>query len=705
MHRNGVSPTAGRGIMAKKKNKKNRKQKDEEFCHYGITYTSRLLEAFRTEIEGVKKADDIEYIHQMRVASRRLRAALPLFSACLPPKRYRTWIKEIRRMTKALGRARDLDVQIEFLGSYLEGLRNEEQGTGTGTVPVNNTGARAGEIQVRSPAIPGPAVNEKNTGIWSRIRGSVTSIGFRVWHGTVQQSEPEQALVPKKKRRQAADSRKGVEILLLRLKQERKRVQPVVIEDLGLLEKKDVIREMDEAFGRYTGKNTEKKVQQGIYSDQLFITAGKEISARLAGLLRYETSVYLPDAIEDHHAMRIEAKKLRYTMETFATLYGREIKEPQKAIKGLQELLGELHDCDVWSVYLPQFLGQERERIIEYFGNDDFFGLIEPGIRALMEDRHQRRETLYSDFVAAWKDLHAKGIFQDLIRTITAHSGTPGMDSAVKVVTTDGAAPAVVAVIGNINGNLPLLEAILADAGNRGADLVIGSGNLAAGGAFPEETIETAEKAGMICILGQDDRAMLKPSVEKARGNSAPGIQECIFRWTLERLNDDQKKYLRSLPSEQRLNLTGLDLLVTRWKILLKNLHLMGLAPDDQFARIGQGTGAQVVICSDIHQPFSRRAGGAWVISPGDAEFVSGDERRGSYTLIQTDPFDFFHIRIPYDVVREDVALRERMHPAAGYIDDRTEEKGDLVVPGGAGPDEERSAMVSQGPGMREKDE
>ncbi len=358
--------------MVKKKNKKTLEQKNEEFCRYGVAYSSRLLEAFGKEIEGVKKAGDIEYIHRMRVASRRLRASLPLFSACFPRKRYRTWIKEIGRITRALGRARDLDVQIEFLESYLAGIRNREyERTGTGTVQG------------------------------------------------------------------AGDSWRGVEILLLRLKQERKRVQPVVIGDLRRLERKEVIREMEDAFGQFTGNSTEANQGQEICSDRLFSTAGKEISERLAGLLRYEKSVFIPSAIEDHHAMRIEAKKLRYTMETFASLYGRDLKEPLKAIKGLQELLGELHDCDVWTEYLPRFLEQERESTIEYFGKDDFFALIEPGIRTLLDDLHQRRISLYSDLVATWKDLNAKGVFQGLTRTITAPSGTPGMDPPANVVADD----------------------------------------------------------------------------------------------------------------------------------------------------------------------------------------------------------------------------------------------------------------------------
>ena len=84
-------------------------------CIFGVQRLLPLLEAFSKEIDGVKKAQDIEHIHRMRVASRRLRAALPLFASCFPEKKYQLWMGEIQRITRALGEARDTDVQIAFL--------------------------------------------------------------------------------------------------------------------------------------------------------------------------------------------------------------------------------------------------------------------------------------------------------------------------------------------------------------------------------------------------------------------------------------------------------------------------------------------------------------------------------------------------------------------------------------------------------------
>jgi CHAD domain-containing protein len=82
------------------------------------------LERVTKEIDGVRKANDIECVHRMRVASRRLRTALRLFEKCFPGKPLRRWQREMRAITRALGKARDLDVQIESVREFERSLRD-----------------------------------------------------------------------------------------------------------------------------------------------------------------------------------------------------------------------------------------------------------------------------------------------------------------------------------------------------------------------------------------------------------------------------------------------------------------------------------------------------------------------------------------------------------------------------------------------------
>ena len=54
--------------------------------------------------------------------------------------------------------------------------------------------------------------------------------------------------------------------------------------------------------------------------------------------------------------MRINAKKLRYTMEFFAPLYKDQLKEEIETVKNYQDILGEKHDLEVWMDYVPKFI-------------------------------------------------------------------------------------------------------------------------------------------------------------------------------------------------------------------------------------------------------------------------------------------------------------------------------------------------------------
>ena len=85
----------------------------DSYCLFGAKSLLNRLQNVAKEIDGVRKPDDIERIHDMRVATRRMRSALALFEKCLPGKKAKAWNKQMRRVTRALGAARDADVQMD----------------------------------------------------------------------------------------------------------------------------------------------------------------------------------------------------------------------------------------------------------------------------------------------------------------------------------------------------------------------------------------------------------------------------------------------------------------------------------------------------------------------------------------------------------------------------------------------------------------
>ena len=298
------------------------------------------LDALGGRIGGVRQAEDIEFVHQMRVASRRLRNAMDLFEDVLPAGRYGKWLKQIKRVTKALGAARDTDVQIEAVRAFVDSLKE------------------AGD----------------------------------------------------------RDHRPGAERLVLRLGQQRRQLQFNVLKTMDRLEASGVLADM---------RNTllQMKVEARIHPDvdpqgQVTDDARQVIALRLEQMLAYEHYVHAPEHIAELHAMRIAAKQLRYTLESYGPVYPDKLKWQIKLVKRIQTMLGDLHDCDVWIAYLPVFIEQERKRHQKFFGHLRGFTKLARGVEHFRSDRQQRREQLYEDFVKFWDEVVASGHWEALVRSV-----------------------------------------------------------------------------------------------------------------------------------------------------------------------------------------------------------------------------------------------------------------------------------------------
>ena len=72
--------------------------------------------------DGVLDTRDIERVHDMRVASRRLRAVLEIFAPCFPRTEYKGVLRDVKQLADALGERRDPDVHIDALRAFSKAL-------------------------------------------------------------------------------------------------------------------------------------------------------------------------------------------------------------------------------------------------------------------------------------------------------------------------------------------------------------------------------------------------------------------------------------------------------------------------------------------------------------------------------------------------------------------------------------------------------
>jgi len=314
---------------------KRRGDQNGRFCRYGAWYLSRVHREFCAEIEGVKEGRDTEAVHRMRVASRRLRAGLPLFSRCFSKKVYQKVSRGVRRITSDLGDARDLDVQIGYLEGLVGGLRVEDG---------------------------------------AEVRGCMA--------------------------------------ILSRKRELRDALQPKVIADCVRLEEKEIPALLEEEIGAWDIPDgpPHRLPSRGFPMKR----SGRAIQKKIEKLLSYAQSVRDPDAAEAHHAMRIAAKRLRYVIEVYAPLYRNELKSILKRLKALQEILGNLHDCDVWIMELQDTLQRREDQ------STDRDPELEAGMAFILKDRRKARAAHYLALKEEWEALTASGLFSDLIGIVSS---------------------------------------------------------------------------------------------------------------------------------------------------------------------------------------------------------------------------------------------------------------------------------------------
>jgi CHAD domain-containing protein len=124
------------------------------------------------QAENVLDVGDIERVHAMRVATRRLRAVLEIFERAFPPEAFGPVLADVEALADALGARRDPDVQIERFGALREDLGaaeqpglelilarlRDEQAQGNAVVAAALETARASDLAGRLQALCAAAV-------------------------------------------------------------------------------------------------------------------------------------------------------------------------------------------------------------------------------------------------------------------------------------------------------------------------------------------------------------------------------------------------------------------------------------------------------------------------------------------------------------------------------------------------------------------
>jgi hypothetical protein len=139
--------------------------------------------------------------------------------------------------------------------------------------------------------------------------------------------------------------------------------------------------------------------------------AERIVAVRLDEVCSFTPAVFDPAKVEELHDMRIAAKRLRYVLEVTGDLFGPYADKAGKRTKELQDLLGEIHDCDVLVPRVEALLADLRENDVAAVlrGEEPAHGDDYRGLELLVVRARARRQKLFHEFLELWTDLEREG--------------------------------------------------------------------------------------------------------------------------------------------------------------------------------------------------------------------------------------------------------------------------------------------------------
>ena len=282
---------------------------------------------------GTRLGEDIEALHDMRVATRRLRAAFEVFQPAFEPNVLKNHLKGLRATGRALGEVRDLDVFMEKAGHYLGTLETDHQHD--------------------------------------------LDLLLDSWRG------------------QRDEARKRM---------------------LAYLDSQ-AYDEFKHQFNIFL--NSPGAGERNIRMDQPTPTLVCELAPVLIYTRFSEVRAFNPilaDAtIEQLHALRIEFKKLRYTVEFFREVLGKTAQDVIADIKRVQDHLGDLNDAQVATQILRDFIDLWEPRL-------DALPIHErPSLEPLVQylaTRHSERHHLMNSFNQTWRYINRSRFRRNLAQAV-----------------------------------------------------------------------------------------------------------------------------------------------------------------------------------------------------------------------------------------------------------------------------------------------
>jgi putative phosphoesterase len=211
-----------------------------------------------------------------------------------------------------------------------------------------------------------------------------------------------------------------------------------------------------------------------------------------------------------------------------------------------------------------------------------------------------------------------------------------------------------VAFISDVHGNSAALRAVLADLDTRGVERVYCLGDLVGYGPDPGGVIDLIRAAAIACVMGNYDDGV---AFERGgcgcyyKDDAARAVGDASYRFTVGAVSPVDKKWLRSLPRELRIEAGGYRLHLVHGSPRRINEYLPADRDPRTFVRLAAAEDADVLVFGHTHAPWQREYGGVHFVNVGSVGRPKDGDPRAAYSLLRLRPglVEADTVRVAYD--------------------------------------------------------
>lgn len=233
-----------------------------------------------------------------------------------------------------------------------------------------------------------------------------------------------------------------------------------------------------------------------------------------------------------------------------------------------------------------------------------------------------------------------------------------------------------IGIFSDIHGNLPALQAVMADLVEQKLQTVYCLGDLVGYGASPNEVTERIRTEGMPTIMGNYDDGVAFERSECGCAYREPLEKELgdrSFAWTKAQTSSENKAFLRTLLPEIRFIAENKRVLLVHGSPRKINEYLFEDRPLSSFQRLAVSSQADVIVFGHTHKPYVKEVDGVMFLNVGSVGKPKDADWRACYAILEmgTGARAYFR-RVTYDVQKAAAAIRASQLPDEFAVDIET---------------------------------